>query len=365
MLLRWLPIWALLLAACPGMAERHAAPSAAEPAAGGVYELELRGDELQLLRGGQDACRLAADAPVPYAIVAAGPPALVTTCGADLAPVTYAAADPPVAYSDMLPLLCEPPLVALIPLPDMETFLPAGCTLLKPDGTVLWAAPGCELLAPETGVRDPSVAYIALSRDGDTLATFGRPHLAAIDTRTGRQLWDAPLDAPLATVEVLLWAIDDAHGLLSLQYGYDAYEFVVFDRASGKLGQRYALTGQPATRVVYPGAADEVSWVALHGTQAEVLVYPVQGGAQLWRFELADGSLQQEAWTQALPAPRREDNALAVGGSAAPGPPQPPFVQGLLPAQSGDAWRIPALSDAMGRVLVIDAAGARWVTPGA
>ncbi len=360
MLLRWLPLLTLLLAACPGLAGRSSATSAAGPAVPGAYELELRGGELRLLRDGEQVCLLPAAQPVPYAIIAAGPPALVTTCGPELSPTTYAAGDPPLAYAEMLPQLCDPPLVALMPLPDMETFLAVGCTLLKPDGSVLWAGQECELLLAECGVHERGVAYIAQAKHGNALAALGYPSLVAVDTQTGAQLWDIALDAPYETVEVVLWALDGAQGLLSLQYGHDAFEFMVFDRVTGKLGPRHALKGQPAARLVYPGPADEASWAELNGTHAEVLVYPVQGGPQLWRFELTDGSLTQEAWARELPASRREDNAHSVDGSGAPGPPQPPFAQQLLPTPAGAAWRIPALIDAQGRVLVVDSAGARW-----
>jgi hypothetical protein len=360
MLLRWIPLLALLLAACPGMALRHSATTAVVPVAAGVYELEFQGGELRVLRDGRLSCIAPAAQPLPYAIIAPGPPALVTVCGPDLVPTTYAAADPVVAYRDMLPLVCDPPLVALMPLPDLETFLPVGCTLLKPDGGVLWTAAECELVAAECGVHDSGVAYIAQAKDGTALAAFGYPSLAAIDTRSGEPLWAVALDAKGETVEVALWALDAKHGLLSLQYGYDAYEFFVFDRATGKLGPRHALKGQPATRVVYPGAADEATWVRLNGARAEMLIYPANGPAQIWSFKLADGSLVKKAWEEKLPVPRREENPLSVGGSGAPDPKQPPFAQQMLPAQSGADWRIPALADAQGRVLVIDAAGARW-----
>ena len=106
MVLRWLPLMALLLGSCPGVA-RVRADNAVSTG------LVCEQGRLCVSRPGQPARSIAADKPVPYAIAAQGPPALVTTCGADLRPVTYAAADPPVAYPEALPLLCDPPLTAV------------------------------------------------------------------------------------------------------------------------------------------------------------------------------------------------------------------------------------------------------------
>lgn len=354
MVLRWLPLMAMLLCSCPGA-------TVVRGAGGAHAELVYRQGQLCACLAGATGTAITADKPVPYAIVALGPPMLLTTCGTDLRPVTYAAADPPVAYPDTVPLLCDPPLVALMPLPDMETFEPVGCILLKPNGSVLWQGQACELLTADCGVQERGVAYLAIAHDGSTLTPFGRPRLAAIDTASGKELWRADLAASDDTVDVHLWALDEQHGLLSLQYSYESYDFVAFDRPTGKLKERHNLAGQPAIRLVYPGPAEEPSQVKLQGDTVEILMFPLASQAEVWSFNLATGGLAQAKLAGGIPAPGREDNALPVGGQGAPGPAKPPFPQVLLPTQSGGDWRIPALVDAQGRVLVVDAAGARWV----
>jgi hypothetical protein len=86
---------------------------------------------------------LEANAPVPFRIVATGPPLLITTCTARLEPVTYAV-DPVSGtvhtYNNMVPQHCEPPLTALANLAFGETDPGLGVVLL---GIILQA-----LLAP-------------------------------------------------------------------------------------------------------------------------------------------------------------------------------------------------------------------------
>lgn len=354
MVVRWLWLMALLFCSCPRAAEVRGDTAA-------HAKLVYGQGRLSIVRAGSPAIVIPANKPVPYAIIAQGPPMLVTTCGTDLRPVTFAAVAPPVAYPDTVPLLCDPPLVALMPLPDMETFEPVGCTLLKPDGAVQWQSQACELLTADCGVRVSDVAYIAMAQDGSALTPFGAPRLVAIDTASGAELWRSDLAARDDTVDVHLWALDDQHGLLSLQYNYESYDFVTFDRLTGGLGARHSLSGQPAIRLVYPGPAEEPSQAQLTGGIARILMFPLAGRAEVWSFNLASGELAQAKLAGEIPAPGREENTLPVGGNGAPGPAQPPFPQTLLPTQSGDNWSIPALLDETGRVLVVDAGGARWV----
>jgi hypothetical protein len=354
MLLRWLPLLVLLFGSCPsaGVVQSESGPS---------YELACGATGLSTMRDGELLATIPADAPVPYAIVATGPPALVTTCGSSLRPVTYTAGDHPQAYPGALPAVCDPPLVALSPLPDPATGQVAGAILLKPDGTVLWNAPESELLMPGCGMIDTNVAYAVIAHDGDILTPYGRPDLVAVDTTTGHQLWSVDLLARAETVAVELWALDARYGLLSLQYSYEDYEFVSFDRSTGALGQRTDLTGQPATVLVYPGLDEEPSSLELRDGAVEILMFPVNAKAEIRRFDLSTGEMSK-APAGEIPAPRREENAMPVGGSGAPGPAAPPFPQAILPTQTGVEWRIPALVDALHqRVLVVDAAGARWV----
>jgi len=289
----------------------------------------------------------------PYRIVALGPPALATTCGPDLTPTTWAVSDTATAYPGMLPALCLPPLVALSPLPNLDDPDAPGVILLGPTGSVVWQAEAAELLLPETGEADRATAYI-VSGKGDLAYNFGaEPRFTAVEASSGHVLWQTALEPRSPVAGVVLWGADSAHGLLSLQYDYELYEFVRFDLRDGSLGERWQLVGQPAFSLVYPGPSDEPSSASLAGSKLSVLVFPQTGPREKWTFELASGEFARSPDQGAPPPSRREDNPLPEEGSGTPSPSAPPFPQRLLPTESGTAWRIPALLSPDGRALVV------------
>lgn len=297
----------------------------------------------------------------PYRVVALGPPALATTCGPDLMPTTWAVSDTATAYPGMLPALCLPPLVAISPLPNLDDPYAPGVMLLGPTGSVLWRAEAAELLLPQTGEADRSTAFV-VSGQGDAVFTFGtEPRLTAVEASSGHVLWQTALAPRSPVAGVVLWGAEGAHGLLSLQYDYELFEFVRFDLRRGSLGERWQLVGQPAFSLVYPGPSDEPSRTSFAGSKLSVLVFPQTGPRETWAFDLASGELARSPDQGAPPASRREDNPLPEEGSATPGPPAPPFPQRLLPTESGTAWRIPALITADGRALVVEGETARLV----
>ena len=149
-----------------------------------------------------------------------------------------------------------------------------------------------------------------------------------------------------------------------LQYGYNAYEFMMFSLADGKIQGRKTLAGQPAYRIVYPGPDAEPAGCELQDGILAMLIYPASGEPERWLFDLGEYAIACEPWSGAYPAGAREDNQLAAGGSGPPETAAPPFPQQLLPTQSGASWTIPALVDAEGRVFIVHGKTAEWVDTG-
>jgi len=363
----WLVLCLLLPAACPARPSPPATEPAAFPAAG-----ELVWDGAQLSYANSPTAKprpLAGVSPLPYQTVCLGPPALVTVLDSALVPTTWAAADSPHQYVDMLPALVKPPLCALTQFPAAEMPGLPGMLLLKPDGSVAWQGESSELMWPaaaeESYFSQPAVAYIVAAEGGDLIYPYGStPQLVAVNTADGSELWRADLKAPAAAAGVTLLALSPQWGLLCLQYDYQVYEFVRFSCADGTVGPRWPLPGQVATRIVYPGQLDEPLSAQLTGDRLELTVIVDNQGYAVWSFDLATGELSKQA-ASAPASIRREENQLPVGGEGVPGPPAPPFPQRLLPSAVADQpWRIPALLNAAGDVLVIDADGARWAELG-
>ena len=299
---------------------------------------------------------------LPYQVVAFGPPAIVTTVGPGLEVATWALADEAHEYRGMIPLVVEPPLIALAPVVLPYDSNVGALTLLAANGEAAWTSEHSELLWPEHTYAEPGVAYVVTTGGGDPLFPFGEQvGLVSVDASTGHVIWSQDLDAAFATAGVQLWALTEHWGLLSLQYGYESYEFISFSRKDGSLGLRRMLEGQPATSLVYPGPVEEPFEIKVDGEAIGLRVFLNEGISQWWAFDLAGGELARSG--SAPPgAILREENDRAPGGSSVPGPDDPPFPQRMLPAAAGPSWTIPALVDGQGRVLVIGDDGAHWVS---
>jgi outer membrane protein assembly factor BamB len=296
----------------------------------------------------------------PYQIVCLGPPALVTTVAANLSATTYAlAADgTATAYVDQLPLTAAGALAALAPLTLKPAGGAEGLTLLNRDGTEMWSAPAADLLQAIAG-GSPDIAYVAIASRGDALYPFGgRPELAAVDLRSGTELWRSSLEAVSSTVDIMLWGVTSDYGLLSIQYDFEAYEFVRFDVGSGELLQRHRLTGQPMTRLVYPGPTWEPVGTLLNGTALSVAVLERDAGPQFWEFDLATGGRAVREAVD-VDSRMREENPLAMK-STLDGDLSFAFPQRLLPTASGGDWSVPALVNGDGEVLIISDGQALW-----
>lgn len=370
----WVVVWLALAASC---SEQAPPRERSEPLAAAAHymvdgQLTYAHGELAYEHAGLPIWQEKRRGVRPYQIVALGPPVLVTALDAELQVTTWAMGDRAHRYSRHFPLVCQPPLVALAALPDSE-YLPAlGCTLLDADGYMLWAKRYGALLSPAAGPLDRETAYVAVADVAglpapDLLFPYGSsPYLAALSTTTSRTYWSASLkgDGPVADIQ--LWGLTAERGLLSLQYDYRRYEFISFDRRPAGSGHvdlldRWPLSGQPLTRIVYPGEFDEPVTVDIEDGVVSVAVF-TDARYERWEFDLSRGTLHREA---AAPPEvvSREENELPDRGSGPPALVRPPFPQHLLPTAAAAEWRIPALVDKQGRVLVIDSHGAQWVSP--
>lgn len=362
-----LAVWMALAAACTQPATRHEQEVLAtdQPAFALSGELVYDAGQLSVVHPDGHTAELFRPGARPYRVVCDGPPTLVTAVSAELDVVTWALGGTVREYLGMYPLLCVPPLVALGALPTSEYSAVGGCTLLGADGDPLWSSPQAALLWPAGGPVDYDTAYVAVARamgqpGWELLFPFGSsPQLASVDTASGAVNWSADLVAASAVADVQLWGLTSTDGLISVQYDYRRFEFIAFERDSGRLTGRWELRGQPATRIVYPGGFDEATRVTVEGGLIAVDVF-AENRAELWEFDLASGQLNTAARPVAGRAVR-EENPLPPGGAGPPQPASPPFPLQLLPGQSGASWRIPALRNQLGEVLIVDSTGARWI----
>lgn len=359
--LNWLGLLLVALAQCPGTAGSTADGATAEQRA----ELAYANGTLRCVRDGVELFSIAAADAAPYRIVALGPPALLTTCGADLQLAVWAVGGEAHRYPGMLPVACQPPLVGLAWLESAETEPLSGCTLLNAQGEGVWSGKDCELLVP-VAEAGGDTAYVIQAHGGDLISPFGQsPALTAFESASGRERWSTKLKTDWTVAGVDLWALGPKLGLLSLQYGYEEFDFVLFRLDTGRELARHAFKGQIAYRLVYPGPDAEPASLVLDAGVARLLVQPSGGALEDWSFDLRSGALSKTAATAPGLGLRREENLLPVGGRGAPDPSAPPFPQTWLPVAGGSAWRIPAYMDAGGRVLVIEGGAAKWVEPGA
>ena len=101
--------------------------------------------------------------------------------------------------------------------------------------------------------------------------------------------------------------------------------------------------------------------VSVSNDDIELVVFTIGEGWQNWRFDLGADELHVTATEPLIPA--RESNPLPTGGIGAPLLSRPPFEQRLLPTGLTDGeWAIAALTDAAGRVLVIEGDEAHWMS---
>lgn len=364
-------LFALLIVGCSehnNSGEEALNTGVASPAAGEVLcsaqgELSLVVGSLAYAVDGREVWRREVQDVEPYHVVCLGPPALVTTVAADLTVSTHAVGDGCVSYAGMYPLVAEPPVVVLSELmAETESGL-ARTVLLAADGAVAWSGDAAAYLAPALAV-DTQVAYFAQASAVDEmypaiLFPFGdAPRLTAMDAANGAELWSVDLEALAVVADVQLWALTRERGLLSLQYDYQYYEFFCFDRSTGEVYTQHMLAGQPATRLVYPGAFAEPAALSVDGDNVEIGVFLMNGTPQMWRFNLKQGSLERGEFSS-LPT-AREENQLPLGGAGAPGPGSEPYSQRLLPEASGDQWQIPALTSSSGAVLLVVDGKASW-----
>lgn len=301
----------------------------------------------------------------PYYIVCLGPPALVTTVADDLTVTTHAVSQSCYEYPGMYPQVAAPPIVVLSELAsDLSAVLPR-TVLLGEDGAITWSGKAAEYLPPFLESSD-DVAYLAQADSaGDlynsALFPFGdAPLLTAVNSASATTLWSIELDASASVADVVLWALTPEQGLLSLQYDYQFYEFFCFNRSIGEVRAQYKLAGQPATRLVYPGAFTEPAALSLDGDSVEIGVFMTNGTSQMWNFDLVEGELHRDKFSPLSSV--REDNSLPVGGIGAPGYKSAPFSQKLLPDVSGSQWQVPALTDDNGAVLLVVDGKALWLS---
>jgi hypothetical protein len=356
--LLWLFICVLVLGGCP---ESGDGKSAEVPAVE-LVSAELRNDsgQLRYLRGGEEVWGGRIDGALPYRIVAQGPPAVLTVVGPGLELASWAVGKEAVEYPAMIPLVIDPPLVALGGLMDSEASL-GRVSLLNADGSEMWFTPSGELLTPVIGELSADVAYIAGAERSTALYPFGAtPVLYAVNLMQGTELWSAELEPLYDAADVRLWAVSGGFGLLHLQYSYEMFEFVRINLQTGELGPRHRLSGAPARRLVYPGPGDEAVSVRLADSVFELGVLLDDGQPQLWQFDLTTGAVEKKKAKGFNTGPR-EENPLPVGGQQASGPGNQPFPQQLLPEQGFDSWVIQPLVNEQGQVLVISGSGAQWV----
>jgi hypothetical protein len=301
---------------------------------------------------------LSAEAPLPYRTVSSGQPQLITYLTDELVPCTIAAGLELHTYADMLPVLSLGSLTVLSSA-SIENDATARLLLLWPDGRPGWEQASAELLWPLDDSAGP-VPYIAVAGSApDLIFPFGRaPQLVAVDPAQMQERWRITLKADYPVASITVHAVSAEAGLLSLQYDYTVFEFLVFDPDSGRILQRQMLEGQPVTSVVYPGPAYESAAPVIASGSISVDVFFESRDLQRWTFSTAGGELSK-AMLDGPGVSRREENPAPLGplddAQAAPLP------QRLLPEAGSKTWECPAHIDGLGRVLVVDKAGPRWL----
>ena len=355
-----LAVWLAFATPCPTGSVGQPAPGSLPKEPAVQVQLRLEAGCLAVWTAGQEQAAWDLPAAVPYRIVTAGPPAVVTTCNQNLEVATIIASPNPVSYPNMLPMLVEAGYVVLAELEIPDTELNGGTALVNAEGLVVWSCTEGMLVQPAAGSL-PAHTFMFADTPGSTaMSPLGsKPDLVLVDAQTGDELWRTSLVETHTPIDAELLAADNGRGLLLLQFGYLAYRFAVLDLQSGTILHSWKLTGQVASQLIYPGGFSGTAQLALGGGVVEILVVPNGGRFERWAFGLENLSLEK---TRADPPQYYlDENENQQGGNAIPGPPNPPFPQGMLPTQFGTEWTIPALVDNDGRGLIVNGAGASWL----
>jgi hypothetical protein len=300
---------------------------------------------------------------IPYKIVATCGPGVVTTCGETLEPATWVIRGGPHLYRGMLPQVAGPALTALAELPGGEEELAGRLVVLDSQGNELHDWKSAELLMPYTGENPSQHCLVVIPGNGDAITPYGaKPRFVMASTESKDKAWEVALPASLAVAGVELWACG-AYCVVSVQYGYDQFEFFTISITDGAIKARAGLAGQPAYQSVYPGPENIPSSCRLLGDRLSVMMLRGDAPVQEWTFDLKQGTIStrdRPSWNQGA---AREVNRLPVGGKGAPGQKSVLFPQRLLPEAGASGWEIPALQDSSGRILVITQDGASWKNP--
>ena len=325
-------------------------------------ELALTGGLLSYSDGGAVRWEESQSTAVPYRIVAEGWPALAVSMDG-LTPTTWTAAQTLHGFPAMLPQHVDRPLVALAEISPRAIYALPRTVLIGADGAAVFETAAGTLLTPYACASDAdcnSTAYIVEASDGDAMYPFGAaPVLSAVDAASGAVAWHSVLPVRQASADVLLLALSATHLVVFAQYDYEVADFFVIERAGGAVTATLPLAGQIAVKLIYPGPSEQPAEITVDDAALQIVLILSAGGFARWSIALADGALTAVP-VDAPTARVFEENSNAVGGSGAPGPGSPAFPQDLLPTASGADWRIAALCDIEGRVLVVDSAGARW-----
>lgn len=345
---------------CPPGSDGLPAPASPSIAPAASVELSLHDGRLAALSGGLELGAWELPEAKPYRIVTPGPLAVVTTCNEDLEVTTIVASPTPASFPNMLPMLVEPLYAVLAELAIPDTALNGKTYLVNTEGEVVWSCQEGMLLRPSAGAL-PAKMFMFADTPGSTPMSpmGGKPELVLVDAQTGEELWRTSLATNYSPLDAQLLVADNGRGLLLLQYGYVNYGFVALDLQSGEALQSWQLAGQVASQMVYPGGFSRLAQLELDKQVVNLLVSNLGEAFELWSFDLR--SLTLEKTPADPPQFYHDENDLSQGGMAIPGPPDPPFPQGILPTQFGAEWTIPALLDSEGRLLVVNGDEAFWL----
>jgi hypothetical protein len=331
-------------------AEKHLAlnPTQTLASISGTLKVDSKGLKYLDARGAERG--IEAVGPVPYRVVALGPPIVVTTIGSDLLPVTYAGAEQFQRYAAYLPEPSAPPVVALSPAgsgPNTDLLL------LKPDGGVGYSFPGGEYLSPASNC-DPNTAVTAVpSADADLLMPLGKqPEIVAVECDSFTQRWAYRVESEWPSAGADLFALSTGGLLIALQHDFEKYSFLVLSE-DGRLLSSIGFEGQPVVSLVWPGPQPITNFARCGAYWAELGVVEQGRDRKVLRFSFRDGTMKKLD-VKMDGAPARDERELIVTDVGER------VEQGLLPTAIGPHWSLPALCNTRDEVLVVDSSGAAW-----